>query len=429
MDVPDPANASSHEREGVEVSKWLDDSLFSFPAVAYQLASSREEPVTVRLVESVPEDIDPDELGFHPSYGSEYWHADGDAVRFEYTLRPTGGFITVCGIRTDDQHRIEEMLGEPTELSVLPSVDVDEPPTEVAAEDADGIAATEDSGVAAVAGGAEGESTPDTDDAAGGAEAETTAESVSSMADGAAVRGDTDDDGSAVFYRSAARESQSAPSAAANEETDEAEAEVAETESSGAERGLHEFVRAMQDGEVTEEDVRVLREIFVSEMLGSESVQARLRHLQGQVADLQAYTGALEEFIDENGDGQQIIERHEREVAALQDELSELRDALAANDDAVAALSGDVDDLEAKYERLDDDLADLDAEFDRVDDDLADLTGDLSTVSDDFDSLEGTVTDLDERVPGGDFEERFEELEREVVELRNWKENMRQIFS
>ncbi len=431
MNVPEPNDTQTYLSDGVEVSKWLDESLFSFPSIAYQLASSREDPVTVRLVESVPDGIDPEEFGFHPSYGSEYWHADDDTITFEYTLRPTGGFITVCGVRSGDNERIEELLAEPEELSVHPPGESVEATIDAAhAESGESAEATRTSQVATACGGVEVECIEETDDEVTDEPSPTGPDSDAVEADD--VDEDTDGDvsgaerederrgecekESAVLYRKAATPAQSGTGDATAD--DEVDVESAEP-SAEVEQDLTDFVRAVQDGEVSEEDVRVLREIFVSEMLGSESVQTRLRHLQGQVADLKAYTSALEQFIDENGDGEQIIERHQAQVEAVQDELAELREGFEEHDDTIASLSGDVETLETGHERLGDELEGLSEE----------LSGELSEMRDDLESLDSTVADIDERVPDGDFAARFDEFEREIVELRNWKENMRKIFS
>ncbi len=59
--------------DGVTVTKRFEADEFPVPAIAFNLTSRRSVPVTVRLVDTVPDDVAVEDLGFHPEYGSDYW--------------------------------------------------------------------------------------------------------------------------------------------------------------------------------------------------------------------------------------------------------------------------------------------------------------------------------------------------------------------
>jgi hypothetical protein len=51
--------------EGVTVVKRFEEDEFPVPAIAFEFDSAREESVTVRMSDSVPEGIEVEDLGFH----------------------------------------------------------------------------------------------------------------------------------------------------------------------------------------------------------------------------------------------------------------------------------------------------------------------------------------------------------------------------
>jgi len=79
----------------------------------YELSSSREESVRVRIVDRIPESFPMDCIGFHPEYESDNWTAYKDhRVEFERVLDPGEAVETVFGIRDDDPD-LDGFLGAP----------------------------------------------------------------------------------------------------------------------------------------------------------------------------------------------------------------------------------------------------------------------------------------------------------------------------
>ncbi|MBS3760462.1 MAG: hypothetical protein KGY43_03145, partial [Halodesulfurarchaeum sp.] len=100
--------------DGVQVSKSFDAEGFPVPAVTLSIKSNRDEPVALELTESVPEQFDIDQIGFHPDYGSDDWNARSDGtLRFEREIDPGESMTTVYGIRMDDRTDPSPLLDEP----------------------------------------------------------------------------------------------------------------------------------------------------------------------------------------------------------------------------------------------------------------------------------------------------------------------------
>ncbi|MFW5918580.1 MAG: hypothetical protein ACOCSF_00085 [Halanaeroarchaeum sp.] len=103
------------EDKGVTVTKAFDRDGFPVPAVTFRVESDRADPVTVRIVDSIPADFGIEQIGFHPEYGSEHWTATGEGVvRFERTVDSGEAFTTVYGVKMAEDGHAEPFLGAPT---------------------------------------------------------------------------------------------------------------------------------------------------------------------------------------------------------------------------------------------------------------------------------------------------------------------------
>ena len=101
-------------QSGIEAGKSYETDRFPVPAISLTIRSEREDPVTVRLADRVPEDVSMDDVGFHPEYGSEFWSVDGHTLVFERELEPEAEIETVYGLRGPESDEPERFLGEPT---------------------------------------------------------------------------------------------------------------------------------------------------------------------------------------------------------------------------------------------------------------------------------------------------------------------------
>jgi len=106
--------------EGVTVVKRFEEDEFPVPAIAFEFDSAREDSVTVRMSDSVPEGIEVEDLGFHPEYGSEFWTIDDDTITFERELEAGGSYTTVYGIRATGSDNVQQFLTEPAIEEVDP---------------------------------------------------------------------------------------------------------------------------------------------------------------------------------------------------------------------------------------------------------------------------------------------------------------------
>lgn len=316
--------------EGVTLRKRYEEAEFHQPAVVYELTSDRDDRVRVRVIESIPDALAPEDLGFLGSSMERTWQIKGPKLVFENVLEPNESFTTACAARGDTADAITDLLGHPEAFEASP------------VESADREAA-------------------------------------------------------APFTRSAAN---------ADPPADAGPAAEAEAEAEDRERVVEQLVAELRTGQVSEESVTFLRE-----ELGAgrppRSVEARLKQLQTDLADVRAYTNALEAFIDEHGSGDEIVDRLERRLASLEAAIEEVEESADGHGDHLDRLQADVDDLDAEVDALS-------REFGDVADQVAGLRADLEAVED--------------RLPDYDIDERIEELDAELSDVVRFTNTLRAAF-
>ncbi|MFC7226782.1 hypothetical protein N0B31_05150 [Salinirubellus salinus] len=418
MSNADPAEVNVEvERDGVSVEKSFEPDDFPVPAIAFVVRSERDVAVKVRLSDEVPDDIEAEDIGFHPKYGADFWdNADGKLV-FEREFEPGEEYTTVYGLRAKDTEAVERFLGEPELEEVSPGLDEEpEDAGEVVSNvmnESDSEASDDDLEAAIAAADAEEGGADDLESAIAAAEAGDSAPAVS-----------TDD------------------TATADPSSDPVSVEVEDVTATLAEE--------MRDGSVSDGDIETLRDALgVGE--GSGSVEARISHLQTEISDLQAYTAALEEFLDENGEAQTLLAELQETVAEFDGRIQNLRDdveTVAAATDSIDEMESELSDLGSRVQSLDDRLENvsqnvtevessvnsLTSEFDGLRNEVDAVSREVDEVRDempeeDIEEMDQHLESLDERIDGLESElDRMEDLEAELDDLAQMRERMASVF-
>ena len=432
---PDVDRTVSVSDDDVRVEKSFARDEFPVPVIKFRLVSESDDPVHVRLVDQIPEDFPMEGVGFHPDYESDNWTAYRDhRVEYERSLDPGESTVTVYGIRLDDSSDVAGFLDEPIlERPPVPG----EAPEDRPGSDVDDILGTDRSQLVrdALQGNGrlanQGAPAAPGDDAPG---VEPLSEREDSDRDGDAEPADADpepadataDDGSdspepravPTDLTSVLREADSVAPVDVDDDTEpdavtdadvpdaaevdvDADAAPAAGAAADATDGLAATLAAeIRSGEVSEADLETLRGEFDSGLPRSDDV--RIRRLQSQLADLSAYADAIEEFIDDEGTGAELVKRLDAELENVTAELEDLHDGLDAAADDREALRDGIDgvesDLAATDERLDgveSDLAATDERLDDVDDTAATAAAGVDDVHDRADGIEDHLDDVD----------------------------------
>jgi predicted nucleic acid-binding Zn-ribbon protein len=392
MSSADPEEVSVEiEREGVTVEKSFEPDDFPVPAIAFVIRSERDVPVDVTLVDTVPDDIQAEDIGFHPKYGAEHWRNEGEELIFERPFEAGEEYTTVYGLRARDTEDIGRFLGEPDLAEVDPPKDSSQVVRDVMGEGESGAApGTSDDDLEAAIAAADVGSTPDSS---------TTGQS-----------GSTDD-------------------------------VVAASPGSVASM-LAEGIRA---GQVSDDDLEVIRDALGTADGSSNSLEVRIDHLQSEVADLKAYSDALEEFIDENGEARTLVRELRETIEGVEGDVADV-------ESEVESVSGEVTEATERLDDLGEDVSRIDEAVDRVGTDVADVESSLSTVEGRIDELDTSLASVDEEltsvreemddvrgevdavrdeIPEGRIEamdDRMDELQEELEALAEMRKRMASVF-
>ena len=387
MSSADPEEVSVEiRREGVSVEKSFEPDDFPVPAIAFVIRSERDVPVDVALVDTVPDDIQAEDIGFHPKYGAEYWRNEGEELIFERTFEPGEEYTTVYGLRARDTEDIGRFLGEP-EAEVDPPKDSSEVVRDVINEDSGGS----DPGASA-------------------------------------------DDLEAAIAAADVNE----PTSPSEPRPEDQPAEPSEPASVPSESVAAALAESIRSGRVSDADLEVLRDALGGEVESSNSVEVRIDHLQSEIADLKAYSDALEGFIDENGEARTLVrelqetvegvradvEQVETEVESVSGEVSAATERVGELDEDVSRIDGEVGEVRTDVEDVESSLASVEERVEGIDEETTSLREEVE-------DLHGEVDGVRDEIPEGRIEElddRMDELQDELEELAEMRKRMASVF-
>jgi len=366
--------------DGVSVTKRFEADEFPVPAIAFNVVSKRSEAVDLRLVDTVPDDVAVEDLGFHPEYGSEFWDINDDEITFEKEIAADSEYTTVYGIRATGTDDVEKFLTEPTIASVDPPLDGNE---------ADLVGGDNDAVKDVIAG--ETDSVPGLED-------------------------DEDEDIETLNLKDP--NSDAAPPA-------ETEADAADDETTAdgeAPAATGDVIAAMADeirqNNVSAADVKLLKRALDAVSQDSDPEggvnTARINRIQNDIADLRAYTDALEEFLAENGTGDEVIKEFDERLTGFEAELDSFEDEISSAKSAAEAATEGVDTLGGDVDSLADGLDDVEGTVDGIEGQLGDL--------------EAEIEDVREEIGDGELDDRLSDVENEIVELKEWREQLSSVI-
>jgi archaellum component FlaC len=354
--------------DGVTFHKYIEEEEYGHTAIVYEFDSSRGMSVDVELEESIPGGLEAEHIGFHPDYGSEAWDIGDRKLQFESEMDPEATNTSVLAVLPEAPGSTTDLLTSPAEFSV------EAPEIENLASNAGTVS-----------------SAASTD---GGKEVDKANQPVD------ALQQQTDIDEQIP-------EIDLGPATGDNSDPDGEETTVAGEEPQVADDGtevVHQLVSAIEAGAISEDDRQILREEFG---VTKNSVDARIEHLQSELADLGAYIDALEEFIDEHGDGDEIIEGFKQELEAQEASLDSLDDRVDRFEPRVTAIE---DTVEVNAREVDS----VSSAVSQVEEQLSDFSSDLD--------------ELDRQIRNDDLERRVANMEKELADVTDFISQMKDAF-
>ena len=434
------------ETDRVRVSKSVETDGAETVVAAFRIASERNEPVEIRLQDSVPN-------GHNAQFQTKdehRWTTQDESVTYERRLEPNETVGTAYKWSATGSESYDGETNEPSlEVSIVspaaaPATDAaveatagftrgaseavfsfdglgtGTGATDVTSEASNGVPDASN-GVSEASGGAseasETESpTPEERDGEGSEETDDADASESGTSDG-----ETDDDESAV-------EETAVDETASREEPTPSSADGGADHDDGTGKSIREF--SMPDDEVDvdqlideerstrasgepavgnqpDEEAPVASRVEDDSATGVEydferpetievdhelteppmeraSLDARVRYLQTRFQDMAAYIDAMEEFIDEHGSGQQVLTALTTDMEAVHERLDSIADQQSAIDERLGDTESQLASLEERIETREE----------TVDDSLDAVTSELETMSEAHESVRSDIEEL-----------------------------------
>ena len=375
------------DSDGVAVEKSFEPDDFPVPAIAFALRSDRDEAVSVRLVDTVPDDVSPENIGFHPKYGAEFWDVSGEKIVFERELAPGEEYTTVYGLRGDDADVPSKFMSDPRIESVTPRLGDDTGGgTQGDRETPTGAGSAADTGSVGGVDSDVDDAEPDADDAETElSDAEVDADDVGGDDD---AEGDTDGSSGAVEIRAdpgddadseadsdneidhdSALDTVSIDVGVSGEEHDDPPTTDPDTSRFDDDSLLSELIDEIEGADPDDPEIVALRDALGIDPTKA-TVEARIDHLQSAVSDLEAYTDALEAFLDENGDAQRILGEIRERYEETTTRLDRVETATEEASESIESIESQVD---SELEEVRSEMADLEAEIESLSEELSDV--------------------------------------------------------
>ncbi len=349
---------TTYEKNGIELTKRYDETEHNLPSVVYKFSSSRPEPVSVRLVEPIADDLDPGHIGFPKANGRDEWTLGETELVLECTLGPADEYETAYALRPEQSYDPETVVSEPDEFEVN-SIDT------IADLSGDFLRSASSS-----------------NSRENGADDQSVA-SLNTVID-------ADDEGSSL---------QEIPL----EQPDSGETGGQEQNEASL---VDQLAREFEQGAGSAESRAFLREEL--ELAGeSSSTDARIRQLQADLSDFRAYKNALEEFLDDNGSAQELIDDFETRMDSFDEAVTSLESDFREQDDAIDAVRHENDQIQSE---------------------LGSINSEIESLTESVDGLQKELSSLDDRVPDHDVGEHMSDIEKQVTELSEFRNDLKSVF-
>lgn len=384
-------NTHTERTSGVELTKYTEETDHHLELVVFEFASDRSDPVDIRVTQPIPEELDSDHIGFHRDHGTDEWRLQEDELVFENELEGESEHRAVFALRPGAAYDIEELVDVPHEFTVEPAENA-----VVNLGDGGDFTRSSESSEPAV---------PAPEHAENGRK-----DSIST---------DMND-------RTSTPE----------EDAQSTVAEEPESQHPDGEESLVEtFVTELRAGRVSDDHLEYLQQELGTRNAPRRSVDARINQLQREFSDLRAYTNALEQFLDEQGSADEVIDRFETRLGTFWDELESFESTVEEHEAELESFESTVEEHEAELESFESTVEEHETELESLHEGQQELQSevdsfatDLSSNTDAIEDLSADVAAVDEQLPEYDIESQLSELEDDLDEISEFVNNLRQAF-
>ena len=206
------------------------------------------------------------------------------------------------------------------------------------------------------------------------------------------------------------------------------EDEVEEQEETDEEVEEEAEIDELADGEVPEEDEVENQAANQGPDTGDgevpQSVMVQLRDLQARMHEFNSYVNGLQEFIDEEGTAEQLIEELDDLRAQVDNVDDQIAERVSETETEVDGLQENIKSVEGKLGSHAQRINGLEEDYDEVDNEVETLQEDTNDVKETAEDTAQEVDDLDQRAEK--LEEGLEEVYKTANEANDETETLRE---
>lgn len=379
----------------VELTKYSDEEGYYLPAIVYEFTSDRSETALVRVVESLPDEIDSADFGFHERFGRDDWEWEDDQLVLETEIDGGAEYKAVFAMRDAAPYEVTELVTPPDEFTVEPAV-----PTVATSNGTGTFTRSSSSNHSGNAESAEDSETTRIEQGVDEDRQVSTNGETSILDDGDGLLSSESTDGESDPED--VEDAEDAEDATDAEDVEDAE-DSADTESSV----IDQLIAELEADAVADERLEQLQQRLLPEADSTQSVDVRVRQLQNDLADFRAYTNAMEQFIDEHGSAEEVVSQFESRLDSFETTLNSVESSVADNETDISGIREETTEIQS---------------------DLESLSDELSSATDDISELSADIASVNEQVPEFEIEDRFEAVEADLAEVSGYVENLKQVF-
>lgn len=365
----------------LSIDKELEEEPDDLPTITYQISSSQETSFRLRLTEQLPESIEANALQI-PGEHTDNWSVIERTAVYECRVEPQEEFHTSFKVRTNEMGQLGALSGAPPVEVASAKANGDEPDWQLIPRkylDVDRFRLEDRTTTNALAsdGG---------DIRSGGEKITATSESSNPDSEGTTTEESQDRIESAIPPMNGESIETERPSSRDDADTTHSSATAAasETESGSL---VDQFLEALQEESLSAEQQQTLRTAVGLD--STTSTHARIEQCQTRLSDLSAYIDALQEFLDEEGTGQQLIEDFQSDLAAVEKQV-------AALETEISTIATTQDELNERIDSIEQDLSSIQSVAEDVESVETRLDETTNTLTEDIDTLRAAVEDLED---------------------------------
>ncbi|EMA45321.1 hypothetical protein [Halococcus saccharolyticus] len=175
------------------------------------------------------------------------------------------------------------------------------------------------------------------------------------------------------------------------------------------------------------------RKLLAEEFGRQDSEAVRLSHLQSRISDIEAYSDALEAFIDDHGTGHEAIEDLSDRLDTIESEIDDLADRTDENTTEIETVAerteANATEIESVADRTDENASDIDDTDERLDEtatEIDDLAARTDENASDIDALDKGVADVQAEIE--ETQAWIDDLREDVEEIDAWRGRISNVF-